>query len=84
MPAELPGGMTVEQMLRLTSQKAADEGFIPRPIDGDFPALGKAYRDLSPTEFSIATSIAVERHRAFNWLCGYAPGNRWTETPTDT
>lgn len=83
-PAELPGGMTVEQMLRLTSQKAADEGLIPPPISGDFPALGKAYRDLSPTEFSIATSIAVERHRAFNWLFGYAPGNRWTETPTDT
>jgi hypothetical protein len=84
MPAELPGGMTMERILQLTSQKAADEGLIPPPIDGDFPAFGKAYRNLTPTESSIASSIAVERHRAFNWLCGYARGNRWAETPTDT
>ena len=84
MPTVLPGGMTVEQMLRRTSEKAAEEGVIPPPIEGDFPAFGKPYRNLTPTEFSIATSIAMERHRAFNWLCGYAPGNRWTETPTNT
>jgi len=26
----------------------------------------------------------MERHKALNWLCGFAPGNRWDETPTDT
>ena len=49
-----------------------------------FLAFGKAYRDLGPEEYAIATSIARERHFALNWLCGHAPGNRWDETPTDT
>jgi hypothetical protein len=68
----------------MASVKAAEDGAFLAPICDDFPAFGKAYRDLSPDEFSIATSIAMERHRAFNWLSGRAPGNRWTDTPTDT
>jgi len=84
MPALLPGGLTVEKMLRMTSEMAAKAGDFPAPINGDFPAYDKPYRELSTQEFSKATSIAMERHRALNWLCGYAPGNRWAETPTPT
>src|SRR5579871_4960160 len=51
--------------------------------DGDFPAFGNPYWDISEEEYSIATSIAVERHQALNWICGRAPNNRWDETPTD-
>jgi hypothetical protein len=29
-------------------------------------------------------SVAVERHFTLNWLCGYAPGNEWDDTPTGT
>jgi hypothetical protein len=32
--------------------------------------MRKSYRDLSLEEFAMLTSIAEERHRAFNWLCG--------------
>jgi hypothetical protein len=71
-------------MLKMTSSKAAEAGDFEAPIDGDFPAFGKPYRDLTEAEFSVAMSIALERHRALNWLCGYAPGNRGRETPTDT
>jgi hypothetical protein len=53
-------------------------------IDEDFAVHGKAYRDLSPEEWSEVRSITLERHFALNWLCGYAPNNRWDETPTDT
>lgn len=84
MPAVIPGGGTIEHVIHLASAKAAEDGAFPVPINGDFPAFKKAYRDLTFEEFSAATSIAQERHRAFNWLCGYAPGNRWPDTPTDT
>lgn len=81
----LPGeGYTIEEIISLASSKAAEAGDLPAPIEKDFPAFGKAYRDISPEEFATATSIAQERHRAFNWLCGLAPGNRWADTPTDT
>ena len=79
-----PGDMTIEKVIAMATAKAASEGCIPAVINEDFPAYGKAYRDLSVEEYSSATSIALERHRSFNWLCGLAPGNRWSETPTDT
>jgi hypothetical protein len=79
-----PGDMTIEKVLRMSSAQAALDGLVSTPIGDDFPAFGKAYRDLTAEEYSKATSIAIERHRAFNWLCGLAPNNRWTETPTDT
>lgn len=80
----LPGGTTIEKLIRTTSAKAAMDGVIPGQTGDDFPAFGKAYRDLTRAEYLKATSIAMERHRAFNWLCGLAPGNRWAETPIDT
>ena len=84
MPEQLPGGLNLDQILQMVSTKAAHDGLIPRPIAEDFPAFGKPYRDLTPEEFSIATSIAIETHRAFIWLCGYAPGNYWAQIPTDS
>lgn len=50
----------------------------------DFSVFGKPYRELSDDEWSTVRSITMERHFALNWLCGYAPGNEWDETPTDT
>lgn len=84
MPSTLPGALTIEKLLRMVSAKAAEAGDFKAPIAHDFPAFGKPYRDLTPEEFSVARSIAMERHRALNWLCGYAPGNQWRETPTHT
>lgn len=80
----LPDGLTLDSIARMAAARAAEVGDIPTPCDGDFPAFGKPYRDLSAEEYSAATSIAMERHRALNWICGYAPGNRWDETPTGT
>jgi hypothetical protein len=83
-PVSLPNNLTLDQIVRMTARSAADNGDIPQPCDDDFPALGKAYRDLSPEEYSGVTSIAAERHKALNWICGMAPKNRWDDTPTDT
>lgn len=82
---QIPSGFTKEKLWEictLASQKSYEAGDIPKPIDGDFPAYGKAYKNLSPHEFQSCMSIAMERHFTINWLCGY--GKNWDETPTDT
>ena len=72
------------EIIQMAAEKAASDGLFESPMGGDFPVFGRPYREISAEEWSQATSIAMERHRALNWLCGYAPGNRWDETPTDT
>ena len=83
-PIALPNNLTLDEIVKISSENAASRGLFPAPIGDDFPAFGKPYRALSQEEWFEARSIAMERHRAFNWLCGYAPKNRWDETPTDT
>lgn len=78
------GFNSYDDIVRFTARKAAEEGMIPPCIDDDFPARGKAYRDLTAEEWSEVGSITSERHFALNWLCGYAPSNRWDDTPTNT
>jgi len=77
------GVETLDDIVRLTAKHGKEEGRF-EVIDEDFAVHGKAYRDLSPEEWSEVRSITLERHFALNWLCGYAPNNRWDETPTDT
>jgi hypothetical protein len=78
------GFHSFDDVVRFSAREAAKEGTIPPCVDDDFPVSGKAYRDLSEEEWTQTRSITLERHFALNWLCGYAPGNRWDETPTDT
>ena len=83
-----PSGSTqfksLDEIVRLSAAHAAEGGVIPGTIKGDFPAFDKAYRDLDEEEWSVIRSITMERHFAFNWLCGLAPENNWEATPTDT
>jgi hypothetical protein len=81
---KVAGDYTIEDVIRLTAGKAAEAGMFPAPIGDDFPIFGKPYRAASTDEWRQATSIAMERHKAYNWLCGFAPGNQWDRTPTDT
>lgn len=74
----------MNDIIRLNSRTAYERGGSPEPIDGDFPAFGKAYRDLDQHEWSAVRSVSIERQFALNWLCGRAPNNRWDETPTGT
>jgi hypothetical protein len=83
-PVRLPEGLTLPKVIQMSAAKAASDGLFEAPLGDDFPAFGRPYREISTEEWSQATSIAMERHKALNWLCGYAPGNRWDETPTDT
>ncbi len=84
IPSVLGNGLTMEAVIGMSASKAAEEHAFGEPIDSDFPVFGKPFGKMNATEFASVTSIAQERHKAFNWLCGYAPGNQWSETPTDT
>lgn len=75
---------TLEEAIRYTASKHSQEGHIPALIDGDFPAFQKAYRSLTEKEWTSIRTVSIERHHAFNWLCGYAPKNRWDKTPVET
>ncbi len=83
-PIRRPDNVALTDVVRMAAEKAAADGLFETPIEGDFPAFGRAYARLTPNEWSEATSIAAERHKALNWLCGYAPSNEWEKTPTHT
>ena len=84
IPQTLPDGTAMAEVIRLAAVSAAQDGIIDAPIGDDFPALGKPFRALGEEEMLVMMSIAMERHKAWNWLCGYAPGNHWCQTPTHT
>lgn len=78
------GIRSFDDLAQDAAMAAQERNVFPATIDGDFPAKGKAYRNLTEMEWSEVRSIAMERHKTLNWLCGYAPGNCWDETPTET
>jgi hypothetical protein len=71
-----------DQLIAATAMRAHEQGLLPLPLRGDFPAFGTVYRELSPELRKEAESIAWERQRALNWLCGL--GRSWDDVPTDT
>jgi hypothetical protein len=77
-----PEGITYAEIIEKSAEFAYKDGIISRPIKGDFPLFGKPYSALSEMEYSVCTSIAMERHCCLNWLCGYSKD--WDKTPTDT
>jgi hypothetical protein len=81
---ELPNDLTLVDVIRMAAEKAAGDGLFEGAIEGDFPARGRSYAQLTADEWSEVKSITMERHKALNWLCGYAPANKWEDTPTDT
>ena len=80
---ELPARWeSFDQLVAATAMRGFEEGLLPAPIRGDFPAFGRVYRNLSPEQHSEALSIAAERHHALQWLCG--AGSSWDDVPLDT
>jgi hypothetical protein len=78
------GYKSLDDIVKKAAAFAYEKGDIREIINEDFVVKGNAFRDLNTDDFNEATSIIIERHRALNWLCGYAPGNAWDQTPTDT
>ncbi len=73
--------LTLEQIVTMTVEKAASDGLF-KPIDKDFPALGKPYSRLTEAEWQTMRSIATERLYVLNWLCGYSED--WDNVRTST
>jgi hypothetical protein len=73
-----------DDIVRHSARLAYEQGDLSEIIDNDLVIYGKAFRAISREEYHRASSTIQERHLALNWLCGYAPKNRWDETPTDT
>ncbi len=84
IPPPKLGFHSFEQIVQEVAKEAHKQGEVPQIRDDDFLAKGKAYRDLTDDEWSEVRSITMERHYALNWICGYAKGNQWDKTPTDT
>jgi hypothetical protein len=79
---ELPGHWrSFDQLVAAAAMRGYEEGSLPAPLRGDFPAFGKIYRHLDERERSLALSIAAERHYALNWLLN---ASDWDEVATDT
>jgi len=76
--------MTLDDVVGIAAGSAAERGDIPGTIGEDFPVFGQPYRAITDAQWAEARSIAMERHKAMNWLCGDAPRNRWDDSPTDT
>ena len=71
-----------DQLVGATAMRGFEQGLLPRPLRGDFPAFGAVYRELDEEQQDEAHQIAWQRHRALNWLCGL--GKTWDAVPTDT
>jgi hypothetical protein len=72
---------TFDQLVAATAMRGYEQGLLPAPLRGDFPAFGKVYRQLDAEQRSLALSVAAERHYALNWLLD---GDEWDDVVTDT
>lgn len=70
-----------ESAVREEAGLAVEDGLLRSLIEGDIPAKGKPYFRLSEEEFDELSSLALERHYALNWLCGYS--DNWDNVPLD-
>jgi Domain of unknown function (DUF4272) len=64
-----PEGVTFSDVIRTTAEHARANGYLAYLIQGDFPAFGKAYVDLTDDEYALTSAIAYERYFALNWVC---------------
>ena len=80
---QVPNMETFEDVIAFVTKDLKEKGILKETIDDDFPTRGQSYANLPAAEWAEVRSITTERLRGLNWLCGYAPENRWDETPTD-
>jgi hypothetical protein len=81
----LPKGWDVpklEEIVRRAAQAGEESGLFKR-IDGDFPALGKAFRNLDDEGRGFMESMCRERLYGLNWICD-EEGVAWDEVTCDT
>jgi hypothetical protein len=70
-----------DQLVAAAAMRGYEEGLLPAPLRGDFPAFGKIYRQLDDGQRALALSVAAERHYALEWLAG---DDAWDDVAPDT
>lgn len=64
-------GESTEVLVRRAAENAAKAGFVV-VTQGDFDVGGRAYRELDDATLRMLATVALERGRALEWLCGRA------------
>ncbi|HEY4346907.1 MAG TPA: hypothetical protein VGM80_04905 [Gaiellaceae bacterium] len=77
-----PDWSSVDQLVAVAAMRGYERGLLPSPLRGDFAVFNAGYRQLTPAQRAEVGSIAYERHRALEWLCG--GGKSWLDAPTHT
>jgi len=86
LTVEPPKAQLVAQrlLILLALKQHAQRRMMAKTINNDFPARGKAYREITQQEADELEQIAQHRHKVSNWLSGLAPANNWGATPVET
>jgi hypothetical protein len=77
-----PPWRSCQELVASVAARGHEHGLLPEPVNGDFSALGFAYRWATPPELAELGSIAFERHLALAWLCD--SGRDWDDVSLDT
>ena len=64
-------GEPTETLVRRAAENAAKAGFVV-VTQGDFDVGGRPYRELDDASLRTLATVALERGRALEWLCGRA------------
>jgi hypothetical protein len=62
----LSESISFKDIISSVAEKAYLDGYIPKPIDGDFPILGKPFRELTLDEYMTISYIIIERYTTLN------------------
>ena len=81
-PESLRPGANLPAAIRAAAMAANTKGYAPAPVGDDFPAFGRAFREMSEEQLSAASYAAHERHHALNWLT--AQNADWDKVSTET
>ncbi len=73
--------MTYEKIIAMAAEYWEKQGWF-KAINGDYPARGKTYAQLTDDEWQELRSIATERLYGLNWLCKHSAN--WDLVPTGT
>jgi hypothetical protein len=70
-PRPTPDGRRFyRELIRYTAHWLHRKGVGKAPLDDDFPAFGRPYRDLAPKQKARLRSVARQRLEAFRWISG--------------
>lgn len=64
-----PEGVTFDEIVRFTTERAVREGKLHQVRDGDFMVFNKPYAQVDDDEYALVSNIAYERYTCFSWIC---------------